>query len=81
MIIIIISVGSLMDKGTLSAILVRALKWMTIKNDVLDYSCSITNAYSSVSGACVRGTIGYYNTTNGNCIIENSVNMTDVTFS
>ena len=54
---------------------------LTVKNVILDSSCSITSSYDSSGGAWVGGIIGYCYANNGNCTIENSVNMGRVTFS
>ena len=51
---------------------------LTIKNVILDSSCSITSSFSASSDACIGGIIGYCN---GPCTIESSVNMGSVTFS
>ena len=53
---------------------------LTIKNVILDSSCSITSSYSSDS-AHVGGIIGYCYTSNGPCTFENNVNIGSVTFS
>ena len=50
---------------------------LTIKNVVLDSSCSITSSFNGSSFAYVGGIIGYC----GTPTIENSVNMGSVTFS
>ena len=49
---------------------------LTIKNVILDSSCSITS-----TGGYVGGIIGECYASNGPCTIENSVNMGSVTFS
>ena len=55
---------------------------LTIKNVILGSSCSITSSYSSSSySAYIGGIVGYCDTDNGPCTIENSVNMGGVTFS
>ena len=51
---------------------------LTIKNVILDSSCSITSLFSGPNFAWVGGIIGWCN---GLCTIENSVNMGSVTFS
>ena len=50
---------------------------LTIRNVILDSSCSITSSGSGYAG----GIIGWCETSNGPCSIENSVNMGSVTFS
>ena len=52
----------------------------TIKNVILDSSCSFTSSISS-GNAYIGGIIGQCNINNGSCTIENSVNMGSVTFS
>ena len=54
---------------------------LTIKNVILDSSCSITSSYSGSDNAYIGGIIGYCITDNGTCTIENSVNMGSVAFS
>ena len=55
---------------------------LTIKNVILDSSCSITSSYkSNFDDTFIGGIIGNCNATNGPCTIENSVNMGSVTFS
>ena len=52
------------------------LKALTIKNVILDSSCSITSSFSGTGYAHIGGIIGYCWAT-----IENSVNMGSVTFT
>ena len=54
---------------------------LTIKNVILDSSCSITSSFSYYDNAHIGGIIGYYYGINGPCTIENSVNMGSVAFS
>ena len=54
---------------------------LTIKNVILDSSCSITSSISDSSSAYIGGIIGICQAENGPCTIENSVNMGSVTFS
>ena len=56
---------------------------LTVRNVVLDSSCSITNTYSSTSSSdpYIGGIIGYCYGSNGVCNLENNVNMASVTFS
>ena len=55
---------------------------LTIRNVILDPSCSITSSFSgSGSSAFIGGIIGECNVYDGPCIIENSVNMGRVSFS
>ena len=54
---------------------------LTIKNVILDSSCSITCSYSGSNYAYVGGIIGYCYADDGKCAIENSVNMGSVSFS
>ena len=56
------------------------LTGVTIKNIVLDSSCSAVNSYSDSSGY-FGGIIGYCQTYNGPCVIENNVNMASVAFT
>lgn len=54
---------------------------LTVKNVVLDDTCSITNSYTgSSSDASVGGILGYCESYNGPCSAESSVSMADVTF-
>ena len=54
----------------------------TVKNVILDSSCSITSSYSSdFDDAYIGGILGYYNGDNGDCAIESSVNMGSITYS
>ena len=53
---------------------------LTIKNVVLDASCSITSTSHS-NNAYIGGIIGKCNTENEPCVIENSVNMAAVSFN
>ena len=53
---------------------------LTIKNVILDSSCSITSSFNSVL-ACIGGFIGECRGNDAPCTIENSVNMGSVTFS
>ena len=55
---------------------------LTIKNVILDSSCSITSSsYGSDYKAYIGGIIGYCYAGNGLCTIENSVNMGSISFS
>lgn len=55
---------------------------LTIRNLVLDNSCSFTSHYTNSTGeAYVGGIIGHCSATYGPCIIENCVNKASVTFS
>ena len=54
-------------------------KGLTIKNVILDLSCSITSSFSG-SGASIGGIIGQCYASNGPCTIENSVNMGSASF-
>ena len=54
---------------------------LTIKNVILDSSCSITNSFVGSFYAYIGGIIGYCYPNDGPCTIENSVNMGSVTFS
>ena len=54
---------------------------LTIKNVILDSSCSITSSFIGSSTANIGGIIGYCYASGGPCIIENSVNMGSVSFS
>ena len=53
------------------------LKGATIRNVVLDSSCSVVCYYSGSDSVYVGGIIGYYN----DCTIENTVNMASVVFT
>ena len=53
---------------------------LTIRNVILDSSCSVTSTTDS-GGTYVGGILGNCNTINGPCAIENSVNMGSVTFN
>ena len=55
---------------------------LTIRNVILDSSCSIMSSFiGSWSSAYVGGFIGYGYANNGPCTIENSVNMASVSFT
>ena len=56
---------------------------LTIRNIILDSSCTLTSSYSSSSGyeTCVGGIIGYCYGYSEPCTIENSVNMGSVSFT
>ena len=58
---------------------------LTIKNVIIDSSCSFASSYNGSSSefdyGYVGGVIGYCYAYNGNCTIENSVNMASVAFS
>ena len=56
-------------------------KGLTIKNAILDSSCSIASTFSNYNYANIGGIIGRCEAENGPCTIENSVNMGSVTFS
>ena len=57
-------------------------KGLTIKNVILDSSCSITSSFiDSFYDACIGGIIGNCYADSGPCTIENSVNMGSVSFS
>ena len=53
---------------------------LTIKNAILDSSCSISSTFNGIGHAYMGGFIGYCYTLNGPCINDNSVNMGSVTF-
>ena len=52
---------------------------LTIKNFILDSSCSITSLYRSSNNAYV-GVAGYCLANDAPCVIENSVNMASISF-
>ena len=54
---------------------------LSIKNVILDSSCSITSSFSESGYAYIGGIIGECNPIDGPCTIENSVNMGSVAFS
>ena len=54
---------------------------LTIKNVILDSSCSITSSYSSSYYVYIGGIIGYCISKDKLCTIENSVDMGSVAFS
>ena len=54
---------------------------LTIKNVILDSSCSITSSFSDFGEAYIGGIIGRCYAENGPCIIENSVKMGSVVFN
>lgn len=56
-------------------------KGTTIRNVVLDSSCSLTNSYSGPDRVYVGGIIGYCYANKGMCNIENNMNMASVAFS
>ena len=53
----------------------------TIRNVVMDSSCSIVSSYSLTSNAHIGGIIGYCQSSYNNRIVENSVNMGRVIFN
>lgn len=53
---------------------------LTIKNLVVDSSCTITSSYISDGNFFHGGIIGYCLTQDLACVVENSVNMANVTF-
>ena len=53
----------------------------TIRNVILDSSCSITSTFNGSNTASIGGIIGYCTTRFGPCTIENGVNMGSVTFN
>lgn len=53
---------------------------LTIKNVVLDYSCSITSSYSGYS-INLGGIIGECYAYDGNCNIESNINMANLSYS
>ena len=55
-------------------------KGLTIKNVILDSSCSVTSSFSGSVYASIGGIIGECEADNGPCTIENSVSMGSVTF-
>ena len=58
-------------------------KGMTVRNVVLDESCSVTNSMTSTAFTWVEvgGIVGYCDASTSSCTIENNVNMASVTFS
>ena len=54
---------------------------LSIKNVILDSSCSIASSFNGSDSVLVGGLIGYCRSDDRPCIIENSVNMGSVTFS
>ena len=54
---------------------------LTIRNVVLDSSCSFTSSYDGSSTAHVGGIIGYCSVSKGTCTIYDVVTMAPVTFS
>ena len=56
-------------------------KGATIRNVVLDSSCSVLSTCDDYSEAYAGGIVGYYEANNGPCIIENIVNMASVSFT
>ena len=53
----------------------------TIRNVVLDSSCSVVSSYSGSYYAYIGGVIGYCQAFEGPCVIENTVNMASVSFT
>lgn len=54
---------------------------LTIKNVVLDSSCSLESSYRGISDAYLGGVIGYCTSKYKPCTIENNVNMASISFS
>ena len=53
---------------------------LTIRNLVLDSSCTITSSFSNPEYTYIGGVIGHCNAVYGPCDIKNNVNMGNVTF-
>ena len=60
-------------------------KGTTIRNVVIDFTCSVTSTYGSGASndqeSYFSTLIGYCETINGPCTLENNVNMANVTFN
>ena len=56
-------------------------KGTTIRNVVLDSSCSVVSSCSGSYPVCVGGILGDCYAFNGPCVIENTVNMVNVAFT
>ena len=54
---------------------------LTIKNVILHYTCSIVNSLTTPYYTYMGGIIGYCETDNSQCLIENSVNVGSLTFN
>ena len=55
---------------------------LTIRNVVIGNSCSITSTYKSALGdGTIGGFVGFCSSTNAECILENNVNMGNVSFN
>lgn len=61
--------------------LFRSSGGVTIRNTVIDSSCSISSSYSTSGTAYLGGFIANCGTKKRPCIIENNVNMASVSFS
>lgn len=56
-------------------------KGITVKNVVMDGSCTVASAYEARNDAYVGGIIGYCTAYYGSCTVENVVNMGTVAFT
>ena len=57
------------------------MRGSTIKNVVVDSSCSFASSWSGSSAAYIGGIVSYCATKNSQCLIENSVNMATISFN
>ena len=56
-------------------------KGSTIRNVVLDSSCSVVSSYRGSNNVYIGGIIGEFYASRGPCLIENTVNMASVSFT
>ena len=74
--------GLVMESGYYDDLgLFSVARGITIRNVVIDDSCSITSRYGSLTSHTVGGIIGYCLGIEAPCIFENNVNMAPVTFA
>lgn len=69
-----------MNSSTEFAGLFGYSRGLTIRNLVLDSTCTIANAFDSIYQAYASGAVSYCIPQDRACIVENSVNMADIEF-
>ena len=70
----------LMDSSSNYIGLIGFSRGTVVKNIVIDSSCSITSSFNSSNMFYIGSIIGYCTSLNNSCIIENAVNMGEVSF-
>lgn len=69
-----------MNSSTEFAGLFGYSRGLTIRNLVLDSTCTIANAFNSIYQAYASGAVSYCMPQDRACVVENSVNMADIEF-